>query len=164
MPGGWQRLTRLPLNADANLAFVVRAVTQEQAFMGIFSTIMTKIFGHAEAAPASGSAGGAAASGDAVPAAASSVPSAPSAPVDVDAVLSRLQAEKGQTLNWRTSIVDLLKLLDMDSSLEARKHLAQELHYTESTEDSAAMNVWLIRQVMQKLAENGGKVPEDLRH
>ncbi|WP_336946078.1 DUF3597 domain-containing protein [Asaia sp. HN010] len=131
--------------------------------MGIFSTIMTKIFGHAEAAPASGSAGSAVG----VPVdtnASSATPSAPSAPVDVDAVLTRMAAEKGQTLNWRTSIVDLLKLLDMDSSLDARKHLAQELHYAESTEDSAAMNVWLIRQVMQKLAENGGKVPEELRH
>ncbi|GBQ82859.1 DUF3597 domain-containing protein [Asaia krungthepensis] len=132
--------------------------------MGIFSTIMTKIFGHAEAAPASGSAGNATPAAETAQGAAPNVPSAPSAPVDVDAVLTHMAAEKGQTLNWRTSIVDLLKLLDMDSSLEARKHLAQELHYTESTEDSAAMNVWLIRQVMQKLAENGGKVPEDLRH
>ncbi|NVN04907.1 DUF3597 domain-containing protein [Asaia spathodeae] len=131
--------------------------------MGIFSTIMTKIFGDAEAAPASGSAGSAAAS-PIDSNASSATPSAPSAPVDVDAVLTRLAAEKGQPLNWRTSIVDLLKLLDMDSSLDARKHLAQELHYSESTEDSAAMNVWLIRQVMQKLAENGGKVPEELRH
>jgi len=131
--------------------------------MSIFSTIMTKIFGHAEAAPASGSAGSAA-SASSQDASSSATPSAPSAPVDVDAVLTRLASEKGQTLNWRTSIVDLLKLLDMDSSLEARKHLAQELHYSESTDDSAAMNVWLIRQVMQKLSENGGKVPEDLRH
>jgi len=131
--------------------------------MGIFSTIMTKIFGHAEAAPASGSVGSTAASAVETNAS-SATPSAPATPVDVDAVLTHLASEKGQTLNWRTSIVDLLKLLDMDSSLDARKHLAQELHYTESTEDSAAMNVWLIRQVMQKLAENGGKVPEDLRH
>lgn len=129
--------------------------------MGIFSTIMTKIFGHAEAAPSSGSSGSAATTPEAATA---SAPSAPSTPVDVQAVLTALAEQKGQTLNWRTSIVDLLKLLDMDSSLEARKHLAQELHYSESTEDSAAMNVWLIRQVMQKLAENGGKVPEDLRH
>lgn len=131
--------------------------------MGIFSTIMTKIFGHAEAAPASGSAGSTAASAVETNAS-SATPSAPATPVDVDAVLTHLASEKGQALNWRTSIVDLLKLLDMDSSLDARKHLAQELHYAESTEDSAAMNVWLIRQVMQKLAENGGKVPEDLRH
>jgi len=131
--------------------------------MGIFSTIMSKIFGHAEAAPASGSNG--APSGSEAPAApGSTTPTAPSAPVDVDAVLTQMAADKGQTLNWRTSIVDLLKLLDMDSSLDARKHLAQELHYTESTEDTASMNVWLIRQVMQKLAENGGKVPEELRH
>lgn len=132
--------------------------------MGIFSTIMSKIFGHAEAASASGSNTGSAGAASAPASSASTTPSAPSAPVDVDAVLTRLAAEKGQTLNWRTSIVDLLKLLDMDSSLDARKHLAQELHYTENTEDTAAMNVWLIRQVMQKLAENGGKVPEELRH
>jgi len=66
-------------------------------------------------------------------------------------------------LNWRTSIVDLLKLLGLDSSLAARKELASELHYTGSTEDSAAMNMWLHKQVMQKLAENGGKVPDDLK-
>ncbi|GBQ11142.1 DUF3597 domain-containing protein [Swaminathania salitolerans] len=142
--------------------------------MGIFSTIMSKIFGHADAAPASGSTGSAgAASSGATPSGATSAsggatnaapPTAPGAPVDVEAVLTRLASGKGQTLNWRTSIVDLLKLLDMDSSLDARKHLAQELHYTESTDDTATMNVWLIRQVMQKLAENGGKVPEDLRH
>lgn len=132
--------------------------------MGIFSTIMSKIFGHAEAASASGANNSSAGAAGAPAASASTTPSAPSAPVDVDAVLTRMAVEKGQTLNWRTSIVDLLKLLDMDSSLDARKHLAQELHYTESTEDTAAMNIWLIRQVMQKLSENGGKVPEELRH
>ena len=68
----------------------------------------------------------------------------------------------GQTLNWRTSIVDLLKLLDLDSSLASRKELAQELHYTGDTGDSASMNIWLHKQVMAKLAANGGKVPADL--
>jgi hypothetical protein len=83
--------------------------------------------------------------------------------VDVEAVLAKMQESSGAKLNWRTSIVDLLKLLGLDSSLAARKELASELHYTGSTEDSAAMNVWLHKQVMQKLAENGGKVPDDLK-
>jgi 3-oxoacyl-ACP reductase-like protein len=83
--------------------------------------------------------------------------------VDVEAILnSKLQAS-GQQLNWRTSIVDLLKLLDIDSSLQARKELAAELHYTGDTSDSASMNIWLHKQVMNKLAANGGKVPADLR-
>jgi len=70
-----------------------------------------------------------------------------------------------QKLDWRHSIVDLMKLVGIDSSLNARKTLAQELHYTGDTNDSAAMNIWLHKQVMQKLGENGGKVPPDLvRH
>jgi hypothetical protein len=83
--------------------------------------------------------------------------------VDVDAVLSDLQSKRNEKLNWRTSIVDLLKLLGLDSSLAARKELARELNYTGSTDDSAAMNMWLHQQVMRKLAENGGKLPEELR-
>ena len=83
--------------------------------------------------------------------------------VDVEAILnSKLQAS-GQQLNWRTSIVDLLKLLDLDSSLQSRKELAAELHYTGDTSDSASMNIWLHRQVMNKLSANGGKVPADLK-
>ena len=83
--------------------------------------------------------------------------------VDVEKILTELAVKSPQPLNWRTSIVDLLKLLNLDSSLQARKELAQELHYTGSTEDSASMNIWLHKQVMQKLAENGGKVPSDLK-
>jgi 3-oxoacyl-ACP reductase-like protein len=90
-------------------------------------------------------------------------PASSAAPVDVEAVLERLAAEKGQQLNWRTSIVDLMKLLDLDSSLQHRQELARELGYTGSPADSATMNVWLHRQVMRKLAENGGRVPADLR-
>jgi hypothetical protein len=85
-------------------------------------------------------------------------------PVDVDGVLTKLAAANKEHLDWRTSIVDLMKLLNLDSSLAARKTLAQELHYTGDTNNSAAMNVWLHAQVMQKLAENGGKVPADLLH
>ncbi len=84
--------------------------------------------------------------------------------VDVEDVLSRMQEQHPEQLNWRTSIVDLMKLLGLDSSLAARKELATELNYTGSTDDSAAMNMWLHKQVMRKLAENGGRVPEDLRN
>ncbi|MEH3116425.1 MAG: DUF3597 domain-containing protein [Methylorubrum populi] len=83
--------------------------------------------------------------------------------VDVEAVLNDLAAKNPQTLNWRTSIVDLLKLLDLDSSLHARQQLADELHYTGDKNDSASMNVWLHKQVIKKLEENGGKVPADLK-
>jgi len=86
-----------------------------------------------------------------------------SGPVDVEASLSALAAKSGEKLNWRTSIVDLLKLLDLDSSLTARKELAEELNYTGARDGSAEMNIWLHKQVMHKLEENGGKVPESLK-
>lgn len=75
-----------------------------------------------------------------------------------------MAAKKGENLNYKQSIVDLLKLLDLDSSLTARKQLADELHYTGDKDDSATMNVWLHKQVVQKLAENGGKMPADMQH
>jgi hypothetical protein len=90
-------------------------------------------------------------------------PAAPMAEVDVEAILNNMAASAGQPLSWRSSIVDLLKLLNLDSSLQSRKELAQELHYTGDTNDSATMNIWLHRQVMNKLAANGGKVPADLK-
>ena len=93
--------------------------------------------------------------------ASAATPGAASA-VDVDAVCTKLAAESKEKLDWRHSIVDLMKLLGLDSSLTARKALAQELKYTGDTNDSATMNVWLHGQVMQKLAENGGKVSPDL--
>lgn len=83
--------------------------------------------------------------------------------VDVEAVLIELTSKKGQKLDWRRSIVDLMKLLDLDSSLEARKELAKELNYSGDTSDSATMNIWLHKQVMRKVAENGGIVPADLK-
>ena len=83
--------------------------------------------------------------------------------VDVEAVLSTMAADNGQNLDWRHSIVDLLKLLSIDSSLSARKELAGELGYTGDTNDSASMNIWLHKQVMNKMAENGGLVPDSLR-
>jgi hypothetical protein len=82
--------------------------------------------------------------------------------VDVEQVLSEMAAKNPQKLNWRTSIVDLMKLLDLDSSLAERKELAQELGYKGDMNDSATMNIWLHKQVMQKLAQNGGKVPPEL--
>ena len=85
-------------------------------------------------------------------------------PVDVAAVLMSLAAKKKEKLDWRHSIVDLMKLLDLDSSLAARKELAHELKYGGDTNDSATMNVWLHKQVMIKLAEHGGKVPDELKH
>ncbi|CAO4135494.1 DUF3597 domain-containing protein [Methylorubrum extorquens] len=83
--------------------------------------------------------------------------------VDVEAVLNDLAAKNSQKLNWRSSIVDLMKLLDLDSSLHARQQLADELHYTGDKNDSASMNIWLHKQVIKKLEENGGKVPADLK-
>jgi hypothetical protein len=84
--------------------------------------------------------------------------------VDVEAVLTRMAAHNSQKLNWRTSIVDLMKLLGLDSSLDERKELARELGYTGDTSDTATMNIWLHKQVMEKLAQNGGKVPAELRN
>ena len=83
--------------------------------------------------------------------------------VDVEQMLNAKNQTAGQALNWRSSIVDLLKLLDLDNSLQARKELANELGYNGDTNDSATMNIWLHRQVMNKLAANGGKVPADLK-
>jgi ribonuclease BN (tRNA processing enzyme) len=86
------------------------------------------------------------------------------APVDVNAVLSQLAAKHPEKLNWQTSIVDLMKLLSLDSSLASRKQLAKELGYSGDTSDSAKMNIWLQDRVMHKLAENGGRVPSELLH
>lgn len=124
------------------------------------------------AAPASAaSAPQAAPQASAAPAAASTQAAAPpqaTAPaaaeetVDVAKILDEAVAKNGQTLDWRKSIVDLLKALDLDSSLGARKELAEELNYTGDKEDSASMNIWLHKAVIKKLSENGGKVPADL--
>jgi hypothetical protein len=139
--------------------------------MSIFGKIMSAIFGHANAAGAAPAAGGSTAGAapttrglSAGPAAAPGAAGAkPMTDVDVSAVLTALAAKNKEKLDWRKSIVDLMKLLDLDSSLSARKELAQELNYSGDTNDSASMNVWLHKQVMQKLAENGGKVPDELK-
>jgi hypothetical protein len=148
--------------------------------MGILGDIFHKIFpGHhpANAQAQTGGAQAAPAAPQSAPAAAQQAP-APSAgttpaaaapaatlnqQVDVEEILTNMQKQSGQQLNWRSSIVDLLKLLNLDSSLQARKELAAELQYTGDTNDSASMNIWLHKQVMTKLAQNGGKVPADLQ-
>jgi len=93
-----------------------------------------------------------------------SVANAPMGSVDVAAIVDKAAAATGEKLAWRTSIVDLLKALNIDSSLTARKELAHELGYTGDTNDSATMNIWLHKQVMDKLAANGGKLPPDIKH
>ena len=139
--------------------------------MSIFGNIMSAIFHHASAAPASPSSAPGAAPAPASPSASpapspttsTSTPAAPAGSVDVEAILTKLASQNKEQLDWRHSIVDLMKLLNLDSSLAARKTLATELHYTGDQHDTATMNVWLIKQVMQKLAENGGKVPAGLQ-
>ena len=89
---------------------------------------------------------------------------APAATVDVAPILDKAVAAKGEKLEWRTSIVDLMKALDINSSFAARKELAKELGYTGDSNDSASMNIWLHKQVMTKLAANGGKLPPEIKH
>ena len=129
--------------------------------MSMFGNIMSAIFGHSSSAAA---APDAPASAAAPPSAPPTPSPSPSSPVDVAAIMDDLAGKASQQLNWRTSIVDLMKLINLDSSLTARKELAQELHYTGDMNDSASMNIWLHKQVMNKLAENGGNVPDELRH
>ena len=135
--------------------------------MSIFGNILSSIFGHAQASPAPAAkpvstqpkvtpqTGGA------------NIPYAPSpapqANIDVEDVLDKMLAQKKTKLDWRHSIVDLMKLLDLDSSLAARKELATELNYSGTKDGSAEMNIWLHKAVMKKLAENGGKVPASLK-
>ena len=153
--------------------------------MSIFGSILDKILHHAntntaQAAGAPGQAGQQGASGSPTSQQTQSAgagaqqtqsASAPSSggqqqlqSVDVDAVLSRLASQRGGGGNWRTSIVDLLKLLDLDSSLNARKELANELNVHAGADGSAEENIALHKAVMTKLAENGGKVPDSLKH
>jgi hypothetical protein len=135
--------------------------------MSIFGKIMSAIFGSKAAATPAGAgaaAGGGAAAGAGSSAAPSSAPAAPAQSVDVAAIVDKAAAAKGEKLEWRTSIVDLMKALDIDSSFAARKELAKELGYTGDSNDSASMNIWLHKQVMAKLAANGGKLPPEIKH
>ena len=132
---------------------------------------MSKIFGHATAAASTATA----APNTTIESATTPTPTTPAASavssvassaaaknVDVTAILDDLAAKNSEKLDWRKSIVDLMKLVGMDSSLAARKELAQELHYSGNENDSAAMNIWLHKEVIIKLSENGGKVPQEL--
>ena len=125
--------------------------------MGMFSKILAKIFPSDHPAVTAPTA-----TAPAAPAATAPAPVA-LPPVDVGGILDFMNDQRDQKLNWRTSIVDLMKLLQLDSDLASRKELAKELGYTGDTADSASMNIWLHKQVMAKLAANGGKVPADLR-
>lgn len=136
--------------------------------MGLFNNLMSKIFGHATSATAT--APGAQTQSATAPqqqaqAQAPAAPAAAVAPppvVDVTAILNDLAKKNPEKLDWKRSIVDLMKLVGMDSSFAARKQLAEELHYTGDPNDSASMNIWLHKEVLRKLAENGGKVPQEL--
>ena len=140
--------------------------------MSMFSSILSKIWGAAGASPAAAAAPSVsdtdptdASVSSAAPAVAAEdgAGAAAQPAVDVEAVLTEMAAKNGQKLNWHQSIVDMLKLLGLDSSLDSRKLLADELGYSGDTNDSATMNVWLHKAVMQKLAENGGTVPDSLK-
>ena len=129
--------------------------------MSILGTIFSKLFPSAHAAND-------APTGTASPGTAGAPTSIPAAPtpmqeVDVEQMLDGMATKSPEKLNWKTSIVDLMKLLGIDNSLSARKSLAQELHYSGALDGSAEMNIWLHRQVMNKVAANGGKVPVDLK-
>jgi hypothetical protein len=126
--------------------------------MSIFGSIMSKIFHSVVGDPAAAASGS-----DAVAASSSATSGTPSQPVDVEEVLTGMASQKGGGGNWQTSIVDLLKLLDLDSSLSARKELGGELNVHAGADGSAEQNIALHKAVMQKLAENGGKVPESMK-
>src|SRR5262249_42272015 len=138
--------------------------------MSVFGNIVSAIFGSKHAASVTAAAGSSAPSSSAAagssPSPGTSVPSAAAKPIskaDVEAILAKLADEQGEDYEWKRSIVDLMKLLKLDSGLGARKQLAQELGYTGALDGSAEMNVWLHKQVMTKLAESGGKVPDSLK-
>ena len=131
--------------------------------MSIFGSMLSKLgIGSAHAAATAPTADAPAApAGNATAAPAAGTPAPAGEPVDVEAVLEGMPSS--DNLNWRESIVDLMKLLGLDSSLGSRKELADELGFDGDTNDSASMNIWLHKQVMTKLAENGGKVPDSLK-
>lgn len=126
--------------------------------MGLLATIIAKVFGQPEPSPAAAPVTPQT-TDDLAPEAPAPTP-APD--FDVTGYLDGLAAASKEKLDWKKSIVDLMKLVGMDSSLAARKELAEELHYDGDTGDSAKMNIWLHKQVLQKIAQNGGKVPAEL--
>lgn len=137
--------------------------------MSIFESIKNAIFPHKQQAPQQSPTSAQRPTTPAVTSSSQSGTARATSPppmpvVDVEGVLEGLSAKASQPLNWRTSIVDLMKLLNLDSSLAHRQQLAKELGYTGDANDSATMNIWLHKQVMSKLAQSGGKVPESLKH
>lgn len=124
--------------------------------MGLFNNLMSKIFGHGPAPTVA--AGGTSTAPSTTGTQAAAAPQV----VDVAVILDGLAAKNAEKLDWKRSIVDLMKLVGMDSSLSARKQLATELHYSGNQNDSASMNIWLHKEVLRKLSENGGKVPPEL--
>jgi len=133
--------------------------------MGLLATIMSKVFPAKQYAQTPAPAATGVTAPSPATASAGSVGAATPQPVphvDVAAYLDGLASENPEKLDWKRSIVDLMKLVDMDSSLSARKELAAELGYTGDSSDSAAMNIWLHKQVIQKIAQNGGNVPAEL--
>jgi hypothetical protein len=148
---------------------------RKEKIMGLLSNLISKIFSHSGTAAAVSTGTSAGQPSTAAPSAAGAQPASagpaaktPSTPgtavqvVDVAIILDGLAAKNAEKLDWKRSIVDLMKLVGMDSSFGARKQLAKELNYTGDPNDSAAMNVWLHKQVLIKLSENGGKVPAEL--
>jgi uncharacterized protein with von Willebrand factor type A (vWA) domain len=145
----------------------------QESIMSVFGSIVSAIFGSkhaANVAPSAGATPGSPASAGAPSgsaassgAAAGTAATKPISREDVEAILKRLHDDQKEDFDWRKSIVDLMKLLKLDSSLSARKQLAQELGYSGALDGSAEMNLWLHRQVMTKLAEGGGKVPDSLK-
>ena len=131
--------------------------------MSVFGNIMSAIFGNKAAAGAApkGVVGGATGGTTAAGAPATGKPITRQ---EVEAMVAKIADEADEDYNWKQSIVDLMKLLKLDSSLSARKQLAQELGYKGALDGSAEMNIWLHQQVMTKLAESGGKVPDSLQH
>ena len=133
--------------------------------MGLFNNLMSKIFGHAAPAGASSTAAATQTATTTSPSTSTAAPAgapAPAPTVDVAAILNGLAAKNPEKLDWKHSIVDLMKLVGMDSSLASRKELAKDLSYNGDMSDSATMNIWLHKQVMLKLSQNGGKVPAEL--
>lgn len=126
--------------------------------MGIFSSIKNAIFGHKDAAPKDADTG--AIFTDSTTA--NTGPAAATQTVDVEQVLAAKGQQSGQDLNWRTSIVDLMKLVGIDSSLDNRKALARELGYSGDLDGSAEMNIWLHKATMRELKKNGGRVPASM--
>src|SRR5262245_18044208 len=142
--------------------------TQEEK-MSVFGSIVSAIFGSKHAAGVTAAAGSSSpppsspATSASAGTAAGATAAKPISKADVEAIRAKLADEQDEDLDWKSSIVDLMELLKLDSGLGARKQLAQELGYTGALDGSAAMNVWLQKQVMTKLAESGGKVPDSLK-